>query len=59
MQMQKKWRYIMKTLKVSKVISYGSLDTTAQVIVRNKTKHLRLVNGRWTCRKGNLYILPS
>jgi len=49
----------MKTLKVSKVISYGSLNTTAQVIVCNKTKHLRLANGKWYCRKGNLYILPS
>ena len=54
----------MKTFKVSKVISYGSLNTTAQVITYdfNKkklvTKHLRLVNGKWTCRKGNLYILP-
>jgi len=49
----------MKKFNVSTVISFGSSNTTAQVIVRNKTKHLRLVNGKWKCKNGHIYILPQ
>ena len=49
----------MKKFNVSTVISYGSNNTTAQVIVLNKTKHLRLVNGTWKCNNGHIYILPK
>ncbi len=52
-----------KLFNVHKVISYGSNNTTAQVIIYNfklkklVTKHLRLVNGTWTCNNGHKYNL--
>ncbi len=49
----------MKTFNVSNVISYGKHNTTAEVIVSSKTKHLRLVNGKWKCDNGHNYILPK
>ena len=47
----------MKRFNVSAVISYGKHNTTAEVIVSNRTKHLRLVNGKWKCNNGHIYIL--
>ena len=55
----------MKKFNVSTVISYGSNNTTAQVITYSfklkklVTKHLRLVNGTWKCNNGHIYILPQ
>ena len=46
-----------KLFNVHKIISYGSNNTTVQVIVNNKTKHLKLVNGLWTCNNGHKYNL--
>ena len=55
----------MKTFNVSNVISYGSSNTTAQVIIYDfkkkklVTKHLCLVNGKWKCNNGHNYILSK
>lgn len=49
----------MNKFNVSKVISYGKHNTTAEVIVGSRTKHLCLVNGKWKCNNGHNYILPK
>ena len=49
----------MKHFNASQVISYGKHNTTAEIIVSSSTKHVRLVNGKWTCKNGHIYILPQ
>ena len=52
-----------RSLKVSRVISFGKSGNTAQIVVSTKkglkTRHIRLVNGVWKCKNGHIYSIEG